>query len=118
MMQTMPAKKADSFKDFVLDQLRDLPALSARPMFGGHGLYLRDRFFGIIYKGQLYFRVSPKTLSDYTSRGSRPFVPFPDRPAPKKQTMNSYYEVPAEVLENSTELVQWATKSAASARAK
>ncbi|HEV8291997.1 MAG TPA: TfoX/Sxy family protein [Tepidisphaeraceae bacterium] len=118
MMQAMAARKVDSFRDFVLDQLGDLPALSARPMFGGHGLYLGDRFFGIIYKGQLYFRVSPKTLPDYTSRGSKPFVPFPDRPAPKKQTMNSYYEVPAEILENSAELVRWATKSAASGPAK
>jgi DNA transformation protein and related proteins len=118
MMHQMAARKTDTFKDFVLDQLRDLPDLTVRPMFGGHGFYLRGRFFGIIYKGQLYFRVSPKTLAEYTSRGSKPFVPFPDRPGPKKQTMNSYYEVPAEILENSAELVQWAVKSAASAPAK
>ena len=112
MIQSMAAQKADTFKDFVLDQLRDLPALSIRSMFGGHGLYLRGRFFGIIHKGQLYFRVSPKTLTGYTSRGSKPFKPG------KKQTIKTYYEVPAEILENSAELVQWATKSAASAAAK
>jgi DNA transformation protein len=108
----MPAKKTDTFKDFVLDQLRDLPALSVRSMFGGHGLYLRNRFFGIIYKGQLSFRVSPKTLSEFTSRGSKPFKPS------KKQTMKTYYEVPAELLENAAELAQWAAKSAASAPAR
>src|SRR5258705_5003949 len=75
----MPAKKSkkdDSFKDFVLDQLRGLPGLTLRPMFGGHGLYKSGRFFGIIYKGQLYFRVSPKTLDDFTSRGSGPLESF------------------------------------------
>ena len=106
------AKKADTFKDFVLDQLREVPVLSTRSMFGGHGLYLRERFFGIIHKGQLYFRVSPKTVADYTSRGSRPFRPS------KKQTLKAYYEVPAEILENSGELVQWAAKSAATKRGK
>jgi DNA transformation protein and related proteins len=109
------AKNTDTFKDFVLDQLRELRGVSTRSIFGGHGLYLGDRFFGIIYKGQLYFRVSPKTLSDYTSRASHPFVPFPDRPGRRKQTMNSYYEVPVEILENAAELVQWAHKTAASA---
>ncbi|SRR6266566_5443107 len=111
-MPAKKSKKADSFKDFVLDQLRGLPGLTLRPMFGGHGLYKSGRFFGIIYKGQLYFRVSPKTLDDFTSRGSGPFEPFPEKPAGKKQTMNSYYEVPPEILENGLDLTQWATKSA------
>jgi DNA transformation protein len=108
----MPVKKTDTFKDFVLDQLRDLPSLSIRRMFGGHGLYLRDRFFGIIDKGRLYFRTSPQTLADYTSRGSKPFKPT------KKMTIKTYYEVPADVLENRSELAEWAAKSAASARPK
>jgi len=106
------ARKADTFKDFVLDQLHDLPGLSIRSMFGGYGLYLRGRFFGIIHKGQFYLRVSPQTVMDYTSRGGKPFKPG------KKQTLRTYYDVPAEIMENSAELVQWALKSAATARAK
>jgi TfoX/Sxy family transcriptional regulator of competence genes len=31
--------KDESFKDFVLDQLRELDDVEARRMFGGHGLY-------------------------------------------------------------------------------
>jgi DNA transformation protein len=118
----MPAKKAakrstktDTFKDFVADQLREMAGVSMRPMFGGHGLYKGDRFFGIIYKGELYFRVNDKTRANYAARGSKPFVPFPDRPAGKQQTMNSYYQVPAEVLEDAAELARWAAKSAVSA---
>jgi TfoX/Sxy family transcriptional regulator of competence genes len=30
--------KDDSFRDFVLDQLRDLDDVEARRMFGGYGL--------------------------------------------------------------------------------
>jgi len=32
--------KEDSFRDFVLDQLRSLEGGSCRAMFGGYGLYL------------------------------------------------------------------------------
>ena len=32
-------KKSDGFLDFVLDQLREVSGVSARAMFGGHGIY-------------------------------------------------------------------------------
>jgi hypothetical protein len=38
----------DSFKEFVLDQLGALPELRARAMFGAHGLYSGEHFFGIL----------------------------------------------------------------------
>jgi DNA transformation protein and related proteins len=92
-----------SFRDFVLDQLRDLPSLECRPMFGGHGLYSGETFFGIIDDGRLYFKVGASTIADYTSRGSGPFRPTP------KQTLRSYYEVPAEILEDRERLTAWAS---------
>ena len=45
--------KADSFKDFVLDQLADLRGITTRAMFGGYGGDQHDTFFGIIHKGRL-----------------------------------------------------------------
>jgi TfoX/Sxy family transcriptional regulator of competence genes len=42
-------KKEDSFRDFVLDQLRFLEGVACRSMFGGYGLYLGADFFGIAY---------------------------------------------------------------------
>lgn len=95
--------KTDGFKDFVLDQLVDLRGLTWRAMFGGHGLYYRKNFFGIIHKSRLYFKVTSKTIGLYRDQGMKPFRPNP------KQTLRSYYEVPADVLENSDQLAQWAT---------
>jgi DNA transformation protein and related proteins len=46
----------DSFKEFVLDQLDALPELRARAMFGAHGLYSGDKFFGILDEGRLFFK--------------------------------------------------------------
>jgi len=92
----------DSFKDYVLDQLEALGAVRARAMFGGHGLYRGDEFFGILHQGRLYFRTNTHTRPDYIARGMSPFQPNP------RQTLTSYYEVPADVLEDAETLVTWA----------
>jgi DNA transformation protein len=46
------APKHDGFRDFVLDQLSELPGLTHRAMFGGYGLCQHEIFFGIIHKGR------------------------------------------------------------------
>ena len=51
-------RKVDSFKDFVVDQLRDLEEIEARRMFGGYGLYRDETFFGIVHKGKLFFKIN------------------------------------------------------------
>ena len=97
----------DSFKEFVLDQLSDLPDLRARAMFGAHGLYAGDKFFGIVDEGRLFFKTDAKTESDYTSRGMGPFTY-----EMKGKTMSmAYHEVPPDVLENRHELTAWARKA-------
>jgi DNA transformation protein len=94
----------DSLKDFVLDQLAALPGLRARAMFGGHGLYAGPKFFGILFEGRLYFKVSAGTRGAYEARGMGPFT---YQMTARTITM-SYYEVPADVLENREEVIAWA----------
>lgn len=94
--------KADSFKDFVLDQLRELRGLECREMFGGFGLYAGEKFFGIIFQGRLYFKTSEATREAYRTRGMEQFQPN------AKQQLTSYYEVPANVIEDAVELIAWA----------
>ncbi len=99
------ALQHDGFKDFVLDQLSELPGLACRAMFGGYGLYQRDIFFGIIHKGRLYFKTDRMTASRYRDRGMKPFKPT------SAQTLKNYYEVPVEVLEDSDALTTWASQA-------
>jgi DNA transformation protein len=94
--------KPDGFKDFVLDQLTELRGVTCRTMFGGYGLYHRARFFGIIHKGRLYFKVSSRTLPAYREHGMKPFRPH------STQTIKSYYEVPIHVVEDREQLSDWA----------
>jgi DNA transformation protein and related proteins len=94
--------KDDSFKDFVLDQFGSLDDVEARRMFGGHGLYQDETFFGIIHKGRLYFKTDEHTVAAYRRRKMKPFRPNP------KQTLRSYYQVPVEIIEDGDWLGAWA----------
>jgi DNA transformation protein len=99
------APRNEGFKDFVLDQLADLRDVTCRSMFGGYGLYHGAQFFGIIHKERLYFKVTPTTLPAYREHGMKPFRPN------AKQRLKSYYEVPIHVVEDSEQLVAWATQA-------
>ena len=99
------APKHDGFKDFVLDQLSALLGLTHRAMFGGHGLYCGRVFFGIVHKGRLYFKTNATTAPRYREREMKPFRPN------AKQTLNTYYEVPVDVLEDAGELTIWAQQA-------
>jgi DNA transformation protein len=96
------ASSDESFKNFVLDQLQGLDGVDARRMFGGHGLYRDETFFGILHKGKLYFKVDESTVGEYRKRKMKPFRPNP------KQTLRSYYQVPAEIIEDDDRLGAWA----------
>lgn len=97
----------NSFKAFVLDQLSALPEVRAQAMFGGHGLYQADRFFGILMEGRLYFKADDTTRTAFLERGMGPFT---YEKARRTLTMN-YFEVPPEVLECREDLVAWANRA-------
>lgn len=99
--------KRDSFKEFVLDQLGGLPDVACRAMFGGYGLYQGEVFFGIIHKGRLYFKTNEKSRAAYRERGMKPFRPN------RKQTLKTYYEVPVDVMEDTGQLTDWASRATA-----
>lgn len=85
---TAPEKRPDGgFAAFVLDQLAGLNGVSSRAMFGGRGLYFKGLFFGILFRGRVYFKTGPENRDDY--RGMPSFRPN------ARQTLKNYYEVPA-----------------------
>jgi DNA transformation protein and related proteins len=97
----------DSFKEFVLDQLGVLPGLRARAMFGAHGLYSGEKFFGILDEGRLFFKTDAVSQADYTARG---MCAFTYEMKGRVMTM-AYHEVPPDVLENASELTVWACRA-------
>ena len=98
-------RKDESFKDFIVDQLRELDNLEARRMFGSFGLYRDETFFGIVSKGRLYLKVDEATVGEYRKRKMKPFRPN------AKQTLKSYYQVPVDIIEDADQLAAWARRA-------
>ena len=105
----MPQSK--EYLQYVLEQLDGLRSVVSRRMFGGAGLYQDDVFFGLLFRDTLYFKVDDTNRADYESRGMGRFQPYPDKP----YLSFTYYEVPADVLEDREELTSWARRSIAAA---
>jgi len=100
------------FLAYVLEQLAALDDVSSRRMFGGAGLYCDELFFGLISQDTLYLRVDDSNRADFTARGTGPFRPYADRP----ELSMSYFEAPADVLEDARQLAEWARRSVAVAQ--
>jgi DNA transformation protein len=84
-------------------------------MFGGYGLYLEGRFFGLVNDGEVYFRTDDASRPAYIARGSKAFQPA-NRPAGPK-TVPRNFQVPAGVLADADELRAWALRAAQAAAA-
>ena len=47
------------YRDYILEQLRDLPGITCRPMMGEFLLYLDGVLFGGIYDDRLLVKIAP-----------------------------------------------------------
>ena len=98
----MPGMSAE-----LIEHLRDLfapqGALTARAMFGGHGLYLDGLLVGVLIGEALYLKVDEPTRPDFEAAGCAPYVyAMTDPPL----TM-SYWSVPEEALESPEAMGPW-----------
>jgi DNA transformation protein and related proteins len=101
-----------TFREYVLEQLRRvLPAIRARSMFGGVGIYSGEFFFALIDNETVYFKMSDLNRADFEARGLGPFRPFGD----DGEAMQ-YYEIPTELLEDIDSLRPWAETAVQVAR--
>jgi DNA transformation protein len=97
----------DSFVAYVLEQLAGLGRVRSRRMFGGAGLYCDGLFFALIDDDTLYLKVDDSTREEFLALGLRPFQPFRDKP----EYSMSYYQAPADALDDAEALVGWARKA-------
>jgi DNA transformation protein and related proteins len=104
---------SESYRIFVLEQLARVTPVTARPMFGGIGIYAQGLFFALMAEDRLYFKVDDTTRPDFENAGMEPFRPFGEDSA------MGYYEVPADVVEDAVQLAPWINKAIeAAAKAK
>jgi DNA transformation protein len=105
-------KRPDPIRDEITDELGELPGFRCRAMFGGHGLYSGETFFGVLYGRRVFFKVSDRTRPKYEDAGMGPF--HPDGHSP----IRNYYEVPHEVRVDPDEFLALARESIAEFRRK
>ncbi|HWO08736.1 MAG TPA: TfoX/Sxy family protein [Polyangiaceae bacterium] len=92
----------DPVREWVQEALGTLPELSIRRMFGGSGIYSEETFFGILYARRVYLKTNESTRAAFVERGSEALR------VRSGSVLTSYYEVPAEVLDDEEELLRWA----------
>jgi DNA transformation protein and related proteins len=85
-----------------------LPGIVTKRMFGGVGIYSEGRFFAVIDNDTLFFKVDAALAQRYRDKGMPPFMPIPGA-----TPMTGYYQVPPDVIEDSSLLVKWAKDSVA-----
>lgn len=104
---------ADSeFVGFVVESLRALGPVGARPMFGGHGLFMDGLMFGLITDDQLYFKVDDGNRPAYEARNLQPFA-YRNK---DRTVVTSYREAPSEGFDDPEILCAWASEACAAAR--
>ena len=89
---------ADYLK-YVTELLAPLGGITSRAMFGGYGIFHEEAMFALIAGSTLFFKVDDSNRAAYEHAGSRQFKPMP------------YWEVPADILENTADLHEWASLS-------
>lgn len=105
--------KADAIIEKLEASLTPLGAFRSRPMFGGHGLYLDDLFFGLIAQDKLYLKTDENNRGDYTKARSKPFSFESGR---KGLVTTSYWRCPADALGDGRKLRRWIGRALEAAR--
>ena len=95
-----------AFADFVLEVLRPWRQVTARRMFGGHGIYHAGVMFALIADGTLYLKVDEESRSAFESAGLSPFV----YEAKGRRVSLSYYRAPDAMLDEPDVAREWAER--------
>ena len=97
--------KTTPLVDYLLDVLSEFGDVRARRMFGGFGVYRGDLMVGLIADGVFYLKVDTENRPAFEAAGSQAFS---YRRKGRSQPIEmSYWEVPADVMENGAKLWDW-----------
>src|SRR5215510_3773267 len=100
-------------RDFLTDLFADFVPVTIRPMFSGFGISADGTNFALALRAGLYFRADEITIPQYEAEGSKPFQ-YQTRA--KTVTVNSYWQLPARLFDDTEELSAWARAALAAAQ--
>jgi DNA transformation protein len=100
-------------RDFLIDLFSGFGPVTIRRMFSGFGISADGINFALALRSGLYFRTDEATIPQFEAEGSKPFQ-YQTRA--KAVTVNSYWELPARLFDDSEELASWARAALAAAQ--
>ena len=100
-------------REFLIDLFADFGPVTIRKMFSGYGISADGINFALALRAGLFLRADELTIPDFEAEGSKPFQ-YSTRA--KTVTVNSYWELPARLFDDSQELAQWARAALAAAQ--
>src|SRR5947209_13423258 len=100
-------------REFLIDLFADFGPVTIRKMFSGYGISSDGINFALALRAGLFFRADEQTIPNYEAEGSKPFQ-YSTRA--KTVVVNSYWELPARLFDDSEDLVQWARAALAAAQ--
>ena len=100
-------------RDLLIDLFADFGPVTIRKMFSGFGISADGTNFALALRAGLYFRADDQTIPQFEAEGSKPFQ-YQTRA--KTVTVNSYWQLPARLFDDSEELADWARAALAAAQ--
>lgn len=102
----------------LIEHLRDLfeplGPVSARAMFGGHGLYFDGIIIGVIMDEAVYLKTDAETRGRFEAAGCAPFV----YEMKGKSLPMSYWSLPEDAMDSPQAMRPWALLAIEAARRK
>jgi DNA transformation protein len=102
-------------RDFLIDLFADFGPVTIRRMFSGFGISVDGVNFALALRAGLYFRADEQNIPQFEAEGSGPFQ-YQQRKTAKTVTVNSYWQLPARLFDDSEELPAWAGAALAAAQ--
>ena len=100
-------------REFLTDLFADFGPVTIRRMFSGYGISADGTNFALSLRAGLYFRADEVTIPQFEAEGSKPFS-YQTRA--RTVTVNSYWQLPARLFDDTEELSQWARAALAAAQ--
>ncbi|PUA19556.1 TfoX/Sxy family protein [Glaciimonas sp. PCH181] len=102
------SKRAEALAEHYVDQLASWAHISTRPLFGACGLYRQGHVFAMVWQGALYFKVDDDSRLAYVAAQSHTLGYVSNG---EQHALKSYWEVPADVVEDRETLCLWAERA-------
>ncbi|MBL8669034.1 MAG: TfoX/Sxy family protein [Alphaproteobacteria bacterium] len=104
---------ADPFVAHCLELLAPLGSVTARRMFGGHGLYCDGVMLALVADDMLYLKVDDANRGAHETAGLPPFTYVAKG---RQRAVMSYYQPPLDALDDAATMRPWAEAALAAAR--